>query len=326
MIEIRCDMRLLTLASVLTACSPIPEVPQRPLVTDTHQRLSKIIQHPSSQWLSDAEKRVDLLGLAMQTVQLGAPPHFSPAPIEETPWYVQEYFSQVSAIDLSRHLEAIWQDANLEEHFQAQQSLWEEAEADLASVFAGIEVDGFQEQFFGSFPYHLVAVPLANMAIEGWRAVGVANLREAYAVLISNKSYQSHGIEIVGLAQHEASHPVLADIQRLYPDVPTQCAFVEQAYAPTNRFAREYSDPGYRWIEMVIRTSTYFYLQSLGLSEEAERYLRWEIEGGVTAIEVFVKALGPWWHERQRGKAAGLDKILDELPSWLQRAVSELGT
>jgi hypothetical protein len=236
------------------------------------------------------------------------------------------YFSQVSAADLGHHLAAIWQDANLEEHFRIQQPLWEEAEADLTSVFAGIEIDDFQEQFFGNFPYHLVAVPLANKAIEGWRAVGVANLRETFAVFISNEPYQSYGIDIVGLAQHEASHPILADIQRLYPDVPAQCVFVEQAYPPTNRFAREYGDPGYRWVEMVIRTSTYFYLHSLGLSEEAERYLRGEIEGGVTAIEVFVKALGPWWHERQKGRAAGLDKVLGELPSWLQKAVSELGT
>ncbi|MBN1976860.1 MAG: hypothetical protein JW918_05615 [Anaerolineae bacterium] len=128
------------------------------------------------------------------------------------------------------------------------------------------------------------------------------------------------------MAQHEASHPVLADIQRLYPDVPAQCVFVEQAYSPTSRFAREYGDPGYRWVETVIRTSTYFYLHSLGLCEEAGRYLRGEIEGGMTAIEVFVKALGPWRHERQGGRAAGLDQVLDELPSWLHRAVSELGT
>jgi hypothetical protein len=156
--------------------------------------------------------------------------------------------------------------------------------------------------------------------------VGVANLRETFAVFISNKPYQSHGIDIVGLAQHEASHPILADIQRLYPDVPAQCVFVERAFPPTSRFAREYGDPGYRWVEMVIRASTYFYLQSLELSEEAERYLCKEIEGGVTAIEVFVKALGPWWHERQSGRAAGLAQVLDELPAWLQRAVSELDT
>ena len=156
MIEIRRDMRLLTLASVLTACNPIPQVPQRPLVTDTHRRLSQLTQHASAQWLSDAERRVYLLGLAMQAVQLGGPPRFLPAPAEEAPWYVQEYFSQVSAADLGHHLAAIWQDANLEEHFRVQQPLWEEAEADLAGVFAGIEVDDFQEQFFGSFPYHLV--------------------------------------------------------------------------------------------------------------------------------------------------------------------------
>ena len=326
MIEIRCDMRLLTLASVLTACGPIPEVTQQSLVTDTHRRLSKLAQHASAQWLSDAERRVSLLGLAMQTVQLDGPPRFLSAPIEETPWYVQEYFSQVSAIDLGQHLAAIWQDANLEEHFRAQQPLWQEAEADLASVFAGIGVDDFQEQFFGRFSSRLVAVPLANKAIHGWRAVGVANQRETYAVFMSNKPYQSHGIDLVGLAQHEASHPVLADIQRLYPDIPTECAFVEQAYAPANRFAREYGDSGYRWVETVIRTSTYFYLQSLGLSKEAELYLRGEIESGVTAIEAYVKALSPWWHERQRGNAAGLDGVLEELPSWLQGAVSDLGT
>ncbi|MBN1976859.1 MAG: hypothetical protein JW918_05610 [Anaerolineae bacterium] len=196
MIEIRRDMRLLTLASALTACNSIPQAPQQPLVTDTHQRLRGLTRHASAQWLSDAEKRVYLLGLAMQAVQLGGPPRFLPAPIEETPWYVQAYFSQVSAIDLSQHLAAVWQDADLEEHFQAQQPLWEEAEADLAGVFAGTEVDGFQEQFFGSLPYHLVAVPLANMAIEGWRAVGVANLRETCAVFISNEPYRSYGFDM----------------------------------------------------------------------------------------------------------------------------------
>lgn len=326
MIEVRCDRRLLTLASVLTVCGPLPEVPQQPLVTDTHRRLGKLTQHASAQWLSNAERQVSLLSLAMQTVQLEGPPHFSPLPIEETPWYVQEYFSQISAIDLGQHLATIWRDANLEEHFRAQQSLWKETEADLASVFAGIRVDDFQEQFFGRFSSHLVAVPLANKAIDGWRAVSVANQRETYEVFMSDKPYQSHGIDLVGLAQHEASHPVLADIERLYPDIPAQCAFVEQAYAPTNRFAREYGDPGYRWTEIVIRASTYFYLQSLGLNEEAERYLRGEIESGVTAIEVYVKALGPWWHERQRGNAAGLDGVLGELPSWLREAVSDLGT
>jgi hypothetical protein len=114
MIEIRCDKRLLTLASVLTACKPIPKAPQRTLVIDTQKRLSKIIQNPSSQWIVDAEKRVYLLGLAMQAVQLSEPPDFSPAPIEETPWYVKEYFSQISAADLGYHLEAIWREASLE--------------------------------------------------------------------------------------------------------------------------------------------------------------------------------------------------------------------
>lgn len=327
MIEIRCDKRLLTLASVLTACRPIPGAPQQALVTDTKSRLSKIIEHPSSQWLIDAEKRVYLLGLAMQAVQLDVPPHFSPAPIEETPWYVREYFSQVSAVDLSCHLETIWREANMEDLFRAQQPFWQEAEADLARAFAGIEVDDFQEHFFGSFPYHLVAVPLANMAIEGWRAVGVANLLETYAVFLSNKPYQSYGIDLLSLAtKHEASHPILADIERLYPDVPAQCAFIEQVYAPTNRFAQEYGDSGYRWTETVIRTSTYFFLKFLGMNEEAERYLHREIESGVTAIGVFVKALNPWWQERKKGRAAGLDEMLHELPSWLQKTVSERGT
>jgi hypothetical protein len=304
----------------------MPEVAQKSLVTDTYQRLRKQANHASAQWLSNAERRVYLLGLAMQTVQLGDPPHFSPAPSEETPWYVQEYFSQVSAVDLGQHLATFWQDADLEKHFQAQQSLWQEAEADMASVFAGVGVDDFQGQFFGRFPSHLVAVPLANRAIDGWRAVGVANQRETYAVFMSNRPYQSHGVDWVGLAQHEASHPVLADIQQLYPDILAQCTFVEQTHAPAKRFAREYSDPGYRCTEMIIRASTYYYLQSLGMTEEAERYMRSEIESGVTAIEVYVKALGPWWQERQRGKAAGLDKVLDELPAWLQRTVSDLST
>jgi hypothetical protein len=121
-------------------------------------------------------------------------------------------------------------------------------------------------------------------------------------------------------AQHEASHVMVDLIQRLHPTVTEQCLFIEETHAASGRFASGYGDPDMRFVETLIRASTCFFLQSLGMEAEAESFFVSQLKDGVSAIGVFVEALRPWWQKRAQGKAEGLDVYFAQLPAQLRTA------
>lgn len=285
--------------------------------------MSGLSVHPSVQWLQSQYDAAGLLGLAMQTVQLGDPPLFEPASPEGVPPFVEEHFGYLPRTDLAKALQSLWHDGGMGLLLDAQAAEWQGVASELAEVLDQSEVESFQQLFFGRFPYTAVAVPLWNMADCGLRGVGVANLRETYAVCLpaEQDSLRMDRVSMLILAQHEASHPVLDEIQREALSVPEACAFIEQMHPPGGRFARAYGDPTFRWVESVIRASTYFYLQFIGRAAPAEEFLETQVKNGVTAIRPFVEALSPWWHQRSRGNAPGLDGVIGELPKWLLKRI-----
>lgn len=316
-VEIRVDLRLACLAAALTAVSA-PAPSEHTLVTTTRNRLQPLQTHPSVQWLRAKVEEFWLLGLAMRTAQLGNPPTFLPCELQKIPSFVQKYFPEPPLDEVSHHLMAFWQDAQVLSLLEAQSNLWGEVAEDVKSVLAPVDVVAFEELFFGHYSSHLVVVPLANLVPSWVNGVGVGNQQETYAVccLKSAQPYQAHPLRMLDLAQHEASHPVLAEIQQISPNVPDACAFVEQAFPPGGRFAQIYEDHDSRWAEMVIRASTWFFLRELGKKDEALAHIQGQREQGITAIDAYIAALEPWWRERRAGRAPGLDAVLDQLPSW----------
>ncbi|MBP2018570.1 hypothetical protein J2Z79_001985 [Symbiobacterium terraclitae] len=341
--EVRLDPRLLTLAAALTATSTPPAAHTPPdtltaaagpsaappaelehrLVAETRRRLAGAADHPAVQWLRAEYEQHDLLGLAMQAVQLGPPPAFDDACPDGVPPYVETYFNDVDRSALARALRSVWQDLRVGELLADQDAEWRAVTATVEGLLTDAQVEPFQRLFWGRFPYRLVVVPLWNMAARGLRGVGVASVHETYAVCLPRGAAPPEQREVLILAQHEASHPVLDDIQRLYPAVPRACAFVETDFPPAGRFAQFYGDPTFRWVETLIRASTCFYLEYLGRPDDAESFAQLEVESGVTAIRPFVSALRPWWEARRRGEAPGLDRVLPQLPAWLRSALAE---
>lgn len=319
-VEIRVDSRLACLAAALTAVSA-PAPSEHALVTTTRDRLQPLQMHPSVQWLHAKAEEFWLLGLAMRTAQLSNPPTFLPCDPQQVPSFVQKYFPEPSLEEVSHHLTAFWQDAQVLSLLEAQSDLWEGVMEDVNSVLESIDVVAFEELFFGHYSSHLVVVPLANLVPSWVNGVGVGNQQETYAVccLKSADPYQANPLRILDLAQHEASHPVLAEIQQSSPSVPDACAFVEQAFPPGGRFAQIYEDHESRWAEMVIRASTWFFLRELGKEDKALAHVQGQREQGITAIDAYIAALEPWWRERRAGRAPGLDAVLDQLPSWFHQ-------
>lgn len=324
--EVRLDPRLLTLAAALTAASA-PAHDEHELVTDTRTRLAPFATHPSVQWLTEQQGGMGLLGLAMQAVQLGAPPAFELPPPGQVPRYVEAYFDDVPRDELAEALWSFSEDANVSALLTSQESRWQAVAAAATDALAGAELEPFQRLFYGRFPYTAVFVPLWNMASHGLRGVGVANVRETYAVCLPTgpDSLRNDQTELLILAQHEASHPILDDIQSEYADVPGACLFAETSHPPAGRFAQAYGDPEFRWVETVIRASTFFYLDFIGREADAEAFVTDQVASGVTAVPLFVDALRPWWRERRNGTAPGLDAVLGDLPGWLREASARLG-
>jgi hypothetical protein len=195
--------------------------------------------------------------------------------------------------------------------------------AEIAAILDRLDVVGFQERFFGRFPYHAVVVPLLNLVPSWVNGVGVANARETYAVCCraTGDASQSYASWVTELAQHEASHPVLELILREHPGVPADCAFIEAAYPPTAHFASVYDTAEARWTETFIRASTWFFLMELGREQEASEHLRRHASQSAPMIEPFVKALTPWWEQRRGELAPGVDRVLDQFPVWLRAVI-----
>jgi|GEM_PF-4323755 len=337
--EVRPDPRLLTLAAALTAGSAAPAAgtlsttfglgtpsqaeQEHYLVVDTRRRLAGAADHPAVRWLRAEYERHDLLGLAMQAIQLGAPPAFDDACPDGVPPFVEAHFGDVDRAALAQALRQVWHDLRVGDLLADQDAEWQAVAATVADLLADAQLEAFQKLFWGRFPYRAVAVPLWNMAGGGLRGVGVANVQETYAVCLPRGAAPPDQADLLIVAQHETSHPVLDDIQRLYPDVPRECAFVETDFPPAGRFARYYGDPTFRWVETMVRASTLFYLDYLGRPDDAAAYLESQVAAGVTAIRPFAAALRPWWEARRRGETPGMDRVLPQLPAWLRSALAE---
>lgn len=321
--EVRLDPRLLTLSAALTAGGlPPAGQDEHPLVTDTRRRLADHAAHPGVRRLCEAFAQHQLLGLAMHTVQLGPPPDFDDSCPDGVPPFVEAWFAAVDRTALAEALRSVWRDLRVGALLQEQAPRWEEVVRDLSSRLADAQIEPFQRLFWGRFPYEAVLVPLWNMNGAGLRGVGVATVRETYAVCPAQGDQPPGQVDLLVWAQHEASHPVLDDIQRQHGQVPGECAFVERDCPPAGGFARHYGDPTSRWVETLIHTSTCFYLEYLGRPEDAEAFAESQVEAGVTAIPVFREALRPWWEARRQGTAPGLELVLPQLPAWLRSALA----
>lgn len=321
--EVRIDLRVLTLSAILTGCSSGTQGGGSPIVEQTRDWLAPFKERTECIWLREQFQNAGLLGLAMHGVQLGEPPEFTPRPFHSFPPYVKEYFADIDTVTLSQALRTLWHQARLEELFRKQGPELDDAAARLRRSLDGTDLVGFQEQFYGRFPYRPVAVPLANYVGGGLRGVGVANLEETYALCLPppSGSFADDLVGLLVLVQHEASHPVLDDIQRLYSWVPAACSFVEEIHPPKGPFLGAYGDPEFRWAETMIRASSYFFLRSIGFEREAEEYVQGQIDRGVSAIRSFITALNPWWEQRMRDRAPGLDEVIHQLPEWLSEGV-----
>jgi len=318
--EIRIEPRLVCLAAALTAPS-LPTASEHPLVTTTREYVKQFATHPSIRWLSEQAENVWLLGLAMRTVQLGKAPRFLPCPPDEIPLFVQKDFPEPPLETLGHHLALSWNDADMPTLLASQATAWRGVCEDVKSVLGSVDIVAFEELFFGSYSSHLVVVPLANLVPSWVNGVGVANRCETYAVccLKSAQSFHANPLRLLDLAQHEASHPVVEDILKDAPDVPDACAFLEKTSPPSGRFAQIYEDHDSRWAEVLIRASTWFFLREIGRDDDAKAHLQGQRDQGVATIDAYIAALEPWWRERRAGRAPGLDAVLEELPSWLQR-------
>ncbi len=324
-LEVRIDLRFATLSAALTTGSaPVPA--EHALVSTTRSYLHAYADHPAVLWLKTAVEKTWFLSVAMQTAQLGAPPGFPAPSLSEIPFFVLRDFAEPAASEIAPHLAAFWHDAQLSTLFEQQTPLWAEVVADTASILDGVDVVAFEEQFFGTFPYHAVVVPLINLVPSWVNGVGVANQHETYPVCcrITGEAGQLDAVRVVELTQHEASHPVLEHLLQRYPNVPAASAFIETAHPSTGRFPIIYDTQESRWTETFVRASTWFFFKEMGRNQDATAHLQRHMEMGAQMIEVFVQALRPWWQERRSGRAPGLDRVLDQFPGWLH-AVAESG-
>jgi hypothetical protein len=315
--EIRVDLRLATLAAGVTA-STTPYPSEHALVASTREALSSYASEPSIRWLSKALEGIWMLNLAMRSVQLGSPPAFLSRPQTTIPHFVQTGFSEPTSEELSYHLSSLWHETPVAALLTSQIPLWNKVVDDIAEVLRGIDVMTFQQRFFGPISYHPILVPLANLAPFGGNGIGVANTQETYAIccLTSEHLYHADPMATLELAQHESSHPVLADIIERYPSVPAACAFMEDRFPPPSRIVEWYADYDFRWPEVLIRVSTAFFFREIGRDDYAEAFL--QAERKEIPIDAYIAALTPWWRERQAGRAPGLNEVFDQLPSWLQ--------
>lgn len=322
-VEIRIDLRFITLGAALTVLSePVPH--EHPLVNGTRQHLSVLRDDPSVKWLAEMDEKYIILGLCMQTAQLDNPPIFRVPDPETIPTFIREEFSDPPSKDISKHLSSFWQESDLMTLIKRQNTQWRNIVDDIATIIEEIDLIAFQKHFYGEFPYHPVIVPLANLAPSRIDGVGTANDKETYAIcLLSEKrSYKEYKIwEVLELMQHEASHPIVDKIWRLDPQVPIKCGeFIEKKYPPRERFAYIYNDVNSRFVESLIQASSWFFIRDIRGEVEAEEYLQEVVQRTGESMKVYVNALMPWYEKRSLGKAPGLNQLFHLLPDWIQTA------
>jgi len=323
-VEVQLDERFMALGAALAASSQDTGRSEHRLASATRQRLSGFADHDVVKWLWEQVRKYEFLTLAMQLEQLGGPPDFAPRPSSEAPPFVDEYFSMIPRDKVSQGLAVWWRVAEIAELLRSQRPQWEVALQDVVSVLGQVNLEEFQVRFFGRFPYRAIIVPVVNVPFVGAQAVGVSTNSETRAICFpyGDSTYGEHPFDLMVVAQHEASHVMVDLVQRLHPAVTGECLFVEEACPPSGRFLSGYGDPGFRFVETLIRASSYFFLQWLGMESEAESFLGSQLAAGVSGIGAFVRALRPWWNLRVEAKAAGLDAYFPRIPSELRRAVS----
>lgn len=322
-VEIRVDLRFITLGAALTALSePVPH--EHPLVKGTRQYLSSLRDDPSVKWLSEMDQKYIILGLCMQAAQLDHPPIFRVPDQKTIPAFIREQFFNPPGKDMSKHLSSFWQESDLMALIKKQRTQWRDIVADFVTIIEEVDLIEFQKSFYGEFPYHPVIVPLANLAPSRIDGVGTANDKETYAIcfLSEKRSYKEYGKwEILELMQHEASHPIVDKIWRLDPEVPIKCGeMIEKKYPPRERFATIYNDVNSRFVESLIQASSWFFIRDLRGEVEAEEYLQEVVKRTGESMKVYIKALMPWWEKRSLGKAPGLNQLFHLLPDWIQTA------
>lgn len=323
--EVCLDRRLLALGAMISIGSGAPASgeAQHPLYLETCDALSDFTAHPSARWAGEKAATGDMLDLGVQAMQLGDAPAFAVPGEGEIPVFVREWFSAVSTADLSHHMRIFWNDTRLGGVLDAQESLWRKEVRELERSLCGADVEAFQLEFFGLFPYRAKVVPLANMPWWSWNGFGGANSRECFAACLPAGLAQGD-VDRMILVQHEFSHPVVDAIQRLHPEVAAQCAFIEEKHAPAGGFASAYDSQEFRWVETLIRASSVFYLEERGLPAAAAQFAESQVQAGVRAVVPFVSALRPWWTRRKRGQAPGLRDSIAGMPGWLTEATGHI--
>lgn len=320
-VEIRIDLRFITLGAALTVLSePVPHEHQ--LVKGSRQHLSTLRDDPSVKWLAEMDQKYIILGLCMQTAQLDNPPIFRVPNPKTIPAFIREQFSNPPGKDMSKHLSSFWQKSDLMALIKKQKIQWRDIVADFATIIEEVDLVAFQKSFYGEFPYHPVIVPLANLAPSRIDGVGTANDKETYAIcfLSEKRSYKEYKVwEILELMQHESSHPIVDKIWRLDPQVPIKCGeMIEKKYPPRERFAHIYKDVNSRFVESLIQASSWFFIRDIRGEEEAEEYLQDVVQRTGESMKIYINALKPWWEKRSLGKAPGLDRMFHMLPDWIQ--------
>jgi hypothetical protein len=320
-LDVRVEPYLACLAAALTATSAAVEH-EHQLVSLTRDRLTDFSGHAGIVAIRNAVDGHGCLAVAMQMAQLDKPPEFAPIATERVPGIVRDQFADPPAVELSPLVAAVWNDVGVEQLLHEQAHLWAAVAEDVHKVLAPVDLIGFQRLFWGAYPYSIVVVPLASFAPMGIYGIGLPHLREAHVVcLLQNEGpYSAEEWRVLLLAQHEASHPVLNDLEAINPSVPDECEFVEEVAPPGGTFVNVYPKPSWRWGELMIRASSYFFYREIGRDEDAESFLYSQDIEGAAALPMFIAALEPWWDKRKSGNAAGMSEVLTDVPSWLRRA------
>jgi hypothetical protein len=180
-LEVRVEPYLACLAAGLTATSS-PVEHEHELVRHTRERLADFSSHPDVVVVREAVGAHGCLAVSMQMAQLDRPPEFAPIAAEQVPLVVRERFADPPAAELSPRVAAIWTEVGVEKLIGEQEPQWASVAEDVHDVLAPVDLLGFQEHFWGVYPYRVVVVPLASFVPMSVYGIGLPHLGEAHVV------------------------------------------------------------------------------------------------------------------------------------------------